>query len=121
MARERRSELKVDARVDGAVGVLHLQGEVRAELVGRLHEAAAGLLANGAKDLVVDLSGVSFIDSASVGEMLRLDRDLSVTGGVAVLHSLPRIAKRVLEVTGLADRFRIASDESAARALLAVP
>jgi anti-anti-sigma factor len=106
--------------VDGAVGTLRLQGEVRAELVTRLHDAAAALRAQGARHALLDFGGVAFIDSASVGEILRMEKDLGTDGGMVVLHSLPRVAKRVLEVTGLAGRFRITADEAAARAMLPV-
>jgi anti-sigma B factor antagonist len=106
--------------LDGAVGILRLQGEVRAELVACLHEAASALRDQGARHVIVDFGGVVFIDSASVGEILRLEKDLGLAGGVVVLYALPRVAQRVLEVTGLANRFRIAPDEPRARAMLPV-
>ena len=115
----KRIDLTVESRREGAVGLLRLKGEVQAEQVRRLHDAASALRAGGAKHLLIDLGGVTFIDSASVGELVRLEADGEADGGRTVLHSLPRIVRRVLDVTGLAARVKIAPDEKAARAELA--
>jgi anti-sigma B factor antagonist len=118
VSRDRRTDLRVESRSEGSLGLLRLHGEVRAELVARLHEAAEGLREQGVTSLLVEMSGVGFIDSASMGEFLRLDADMRGAGGSLVLHSLPRIAQRVLDVTGLLAQLRVAPDEAAARALL---
>jgi anti-sigma B factor antagonist len=114
----KRLDLAIESRRDGAVGLLRLRGEVQAEQVHRLHEAAADLRADGAKHLMLDLGGVTFVDSASVGEMVRLDAEAAEAGGRTVFFAVPRIVRRVLDVTGLGTRVRTADDEAGARAAL---
>jgi anti-anti-sigma factor len=115
---ERRNDLSIDAQRDGAVGTLRLKGEIRADLVQRLHDAADTLRASGAHHLLVDLGGVTFVDSASVGELVRLDHTGAASGGRTVLFALPRVVRRVLDVTGLSSSVRTAADEVSARAAL---
>jgi anti-anti-sigma factor len=115
---DRRTDLTIESHSDGHVGFLRLKGEVRADVVSQLHDAADAFLQKGIRHLVVDVSGITFIDSASVGELVRLDRNGMAAGCTTVLHSLPRIVRRVLDVTGLSASVCIAADEAGALALL---
>jgi anti-anti-sigma factor len=65
---------------------------------------------------MLDLSGLTFVDSASMGELVRVDAETKAAGGKAILFGLPRVALRVLEVTGLTRSFALAENETAARA-----
>jgi anti-sigma B factor antagonist len=113
-----RTELRIRSRREGDVGLLHLEGEVRSELVARLHAAAETLRADGARHLLLDVGQISFIDSASVGELVRLDALGKKDGGKTILFGVPRIVLRVLDVTGLQRLVLTAADEASARALL---
>jgi anti-anti-sigma factor len=112
------SDLIVRGLKEGGLAHLELLGEARLECVGELERAADAVLDGTTRDLLVDLSGLDFMDSASAGAFLRLDDRLARGGGRLVLHSLPRLLERLVERTGLNQALLIAPDEAAARALL---
>ena len=61
----------------------------------------------GALRVIVDLTGVTFIDSAGLGVLVREAKRLSALGGTCVLVADdPRIL-RIFEITGLGRMFGI--------------
>ena len=50
---------------------------------------------------VLDLTGVSFMDSSGIAVILKTDRLLRQTGGVLALSGVPGQVRRVLDVAGL--------------------
>lgn len=79
-------------------------------LVGELDHAAAQTVMPGIEDAVeeylprrcvVDLTGVSFMDSSGIAVILKTDRLLRQTGGVLALSGVPGQVRRVLDVAGL--------------------
>jgi anti-anti-sigma factor len=111
-------DLTFEPRVDGPVGCLALSGEVRVELIPTLHGAARQALGGGARHLLVDVSRLGFVDSASLGALLQLSRERAAAGGRMVLVAPSRAVDRVLDACGMRAQFAIAASESAARALL---
>ena len=107
--------LTVARRLEGDLGFISLKGEARLEVVHRLDDAAQKSRDEGARHILMDCSRLTFMDSASAGSFIRLDKDLSVHGGRLVLYSVPRVIHRLFDAAGLAERFAIAADETAAR------
>lgn len=79
-------------------------------LMGELDHAAAQTVMPGIKDAVeeylprrcvLDLTGVSFMDSSGIAVILKTDRLLRQTGGVLALSGVPGQVRRVLDVAGL--------------------
>lgn len=79
-------------------------------LVGELDHAAAQTVMPGIEDAVeeylprrcvLDLAGVSFMDSSGIAVILKTDRLLRQTGGVLALSGVPGQVRRVLDVAGL--------------------
>lgn len=79
-------------------------------LVGELDHAAARTVMPGIEDAVeeylprrcvLDLTGVSFMDSSGIAVILKTDRLLRQTGGVLALSGVPGQVRRVLDVAGL--------------------
>lgn len=90
--------LSLDWSVDGDFLVCRPMGAIDAFSVTTFREAVAAV-PQGAS-LVVDLSGVSFLDSAGLGALIGAIRRLRQLGGeVAVASPRPLIA-RVLRTTG---------------------
>lgn len=54
--------------------------------------------------LVLDLSGVSFMDSSGIAVVLRAQKRMRILGGSAVLRRVPLQAKKVFAAAGI---FRI--------------
>lgn len=111
--------LEISARRDGSLCILELRGEARLETVNRLDQEAADAIEGGAQDLILDMTHLQFMDSASTGSLLRLDTEVGNGGGSLVLCGMRRVIQRLLERAGLQERFRTAADEAGARELLA--
>ena len=94
------------AALGRGVQIVSLGGEVDAHRAPRLDEELAGAVEGGARRLVVDLAGTSFIDSAVLGVLLRADHRLRGEGQLVVVSDDPRIL-RAFELTGLDRRFTI--------------
>jgi anti-sigma B factor antagonist len=77
-------------------------------LRGRIEEAAAG------DSLVIDLSAVTFIDSAILKELLRARIELDVRGVRLVLAGVPEPVRRLLDLTRTYELFETAPDAAAA-------
>jgi anti-sigma B factor antagonist len=90
---------------------------------GELDLAAAPVLrrhVDGAtgRALVLDLAGVSFIDSAVLKELLRARAELAARDVRLVLAGVPRPVRRLLDLTRTSELFEDAPDaESAVRRL----
>ena len=61
---------------------------------------------------VVDLSGVGFIDSSGVRELLKAQRRLQSGGSELVLRAPSAPCRRVLEVSGASVEFTISDEQS---------
>ena len=99
---------------DLSIAVGRLDGQVVVAVAGELDVASAPLLHRCLVDLVsdqgnrrvaVDLAGVSFIDAAGIGVLVQAHKALNGCS-LSVIDPSP-IARRVLEICGLADIFRI--------------
>jgi anti-anti-sigma factor len=80
--------------------VVVLSGEADLRSAGRLSELLTSQLAAGAVRLLVDVSGLSFADSASVRALVLAGRTLRERGGVLVLVRPQPVVMRVLELLG---------------------
>lgn len=83
--------------------VLVVSGAIDLQTRDRLGEAGRALLANGVDRLVLDLSGVRFIDSTGIGALVELGHDAAdANAGVVIRRPSERVL-RILEITGLVD------------------
>jgi anti-sigma B factor antagonist len=67
---------RVDTEVHGEAYVVSAHGEIDISNAGQLLAAIEAAMPNGAHELVLDLTGVSYLDSAGVSLVLRLARRL---------------------------------------------
>ena len=91
--------------------IMHDDGRcLTLRLVGELDHAAAQTVMPGIEDAVeeylprrcvLDLTGVSFMDSSGIAVILKTARLLRQTGGVLALSGVPGQVRRVLDVAGL--------------------
>lgn len=93
--------MTISQRTTGDVTILDLQGKLTlGDGTEVLREAVNTLVAAGSKKFVLHLSGVPFVDSAGLGEIVRTANNAKKVGGGAVLANptqriidLLRIAK----------------------------
>ena len=106
-------------RRDGSTGVITLEGEVDIYTAPRFKESMLELLDAGVQKLVVDLTGVSFIDSTALGVLIGGLRRLRDARGEMALVVTTSSVERVLTITGLDKVFAIHDTRAAALAALA--
>lgn len=106
-------------RHEGALGVIILGGEVDIYTAPRFKECMLELLDGGVERLLIDLSGVSFIDSTALGVLIGgLRRVHDADGRMALIVATSAVA-RVLTITGLDRVFEIHATRAAAEEALA--
>ena len=104
----RRYDCAVDirSRFDGNVAIIELAGRLTVnDRSGLLKETVVGALAQGAKNVLIDLKGVNYIDSTRLGELIASHVTVSRQGGrLTLLHTPARVAE-LLHLSGLGDVF----------------
>ncbi len=83
--------------------VVELSGDADATTAALLREILAAQLDTGARLITVDVSGLSFLDSASLRVLVLAARALRGRHGTLVLARPQPLVARMLEITG-ADR-----------------
>jgi anti-sigma B factor antagonist len=84
--------------------VIAVGGELDMHSVEPLRERLADVVENGARHVLVDLLGVTFLESATLGVLVDAARALRSSGGAMVLVADDVRITRTLEISGL-DRF----------------
>ncbi|EXG79306.1 anti-anti-sigma regulatory factor, SpoIIAA [Cryptosporangium arvum DSM 44712] len=107
------------------VSVEHVDGVARCEIVGevdmattpQLRDELLGLVDAGHKYLVLDVSGVPFLDSTGLGVLMEVHRRLRDNSGAAALVGARPALVRLLTITNLSRAlpvYRSVEDASAA-------
>ena len=103
-----------DREVNG-VTVLDLEGRiVLGEESNGFRERVKGLLANNHKKIVLNMSNVSYIDSAGLGTLVATFHSARSQGGTLKLCNLGAKFKEVLQVTKLMTVFDVYDNDTAA-------
>lgn len=97
----------------GAHTIVEVTGEIDVASAPVLRDRLLGLLNRGAEDLVVDLRGVTFIDSTGVGSLLRVYHRQTLLGGSVHFVADQPAVLRVLELMQLTRRLHVAPSVSA--------
>jgi anti-sigma B factor antagonist len=88
--------------------VVEIDGELDVATAPTLKWRLVDALESGGRHLVLDLSGVSFMDSTAIGVLVGVKRHLQAGGRLAIASPLPDVQK-IFEVTGLDASFHISS------------
>jgi anti-sigma B factor antagonist len=101
-------ELSLATRTVAEHTVLEVGGEVDVYTAPRLRERLVELVDAGARNVVVDLGGVDFLDSTGLGVLVgALKRVKGDEGGVLHLVCNQARIRKVFEVTGLTKVFSL--------------
>ena len=74
----------------------------------------AALIASGEKKVLLDLSTVSYVDSATIGCLMDLYRQATAGGGTLKLSGVQKRVETMLTMTGAHNFLQIHQDEGAA-------
>jgi anti-sigma B factor antagonist len=101
--------------VVGGVQVIDVVGRITlGEGASALRENIRGLVAQGAKKILLNLSEVSYIDSSGIGELVSGFTSVANQGGVLKLLGLTKRVKDLLQITKLYTVFEVFDDETTA-------
>ncbi len=107
--------LRMTDREVSGVTVLDLEGRiVLGEESNAFRERVKGLLANNHKKIVLNMSNVSYIDSAGLGTLVATFHSARSQGGTLKLCNLGAKFKEVLQVTKLMTVFDVYDSDTAA-------
>ena len=83
-------------------------------LLSEFSTVVTQLIASGEKKVVVDLSSVGYVDSATIGCLMDLYRQATAAGGVLKLAGVQKRVETMLTMTGAQNFLEIHPDEPSA-------
>lgn len=106
-------DMKATTRQAGSVTVVDISGRiVLGEESAALRELVRSLLEQGHKQILLNLAGVSYIDSSGLGSLVSAFTTVRKQGGVLKLLNLTDKADDLLQITKLYTVFEITDDEA---------
>ena len=104
--------MTITERQVGSITVLTLSGKITLEDAGQLKEKVTNALEQGHKRIVLELSGVNYIDSSGLGEIVSCHTTATRQGGAIKLTNLGKRSKDLLVMTKLIMVFDVYETES---------
>ncbi len=107
--------MNVKTEQSGAVSIVRI-GETRLmyPVLGDFSSAVTGLVTTGKKEILIDLTPVTYIDSATIGCLMDLYRQVSGAGGHLKLSGVQKRVETMLTLTGAQNFIEIHADEPSA-------
>jgi anti-sigma B factor antagonist len=108
--------MQIEERAAGGVTVLAVSGEITLNSGGgqALKEKVAALLQEGRRQLVLELGGVTYVDSAGLGQLVQVQLTTTGEGGTVKLANTGPRLRQLLAVAKLSGLFDAHEKESAA-------
>jgi anti-anti-sigma factor len=99
----------------GAVSVVRV-GETRLmyPILSDFSSAVGELIAAGNREILIDLSPVTYVDSATIGCLMDLYRQVRTAGGHLKLSGVQKRVETMLSMTGAQNFIEIHADEPSA-------
>jgi anti-anti-sigma factor len=94
-------EFAVTISSDALGSQVTLCGELDLASAPHLYQVLDRLYRDGFPEIVIDLSGLEFLNAAGLAVFHRADEHLRAAGGRLILHRPGRLARRVLAITEL--------------------
>jgi anti-anti-sigma factor len=107
--------MNVTTEQRGAVSIVRV-GESRLmyPLLGEFSSTVTGLLGQGQREILIDLAPVTYIDSASIGCLMDLYRQVHAADGHLKLSGVQKRVETMLRMTGAQTFLEIHADEPTA-------
>ena len=95
-------ELKIRTSRDGTTATVAAAGEIDLSTVDELRSAVTGA-ADDVQELLLDLTGIEFIDSAGLGGLLELRSTLRSRNVTLQISADDGPVRQAMEITGLSE------------------
>jgi anti-anti-sigma factor len=99
--------LEVDVSSSDDEVVLVLRGELDPHTAPALREQIDEVTVDSTRTLVLDVSGLRFIDSSGLRVIIGAHKDMTARSGRLVLRAPTDTTCRLLDITGLADHIAV--------------
>ena len=107
--------MNVTTDQSGAVAVVRVhEARLMYPMLGAFADTVAALIADGKRDILIDMTPVTYVDSATIGCLMDLYRQATAAGGVLKLSGVQKRVETMLTMTGAQNFLEIHSDEAAA-------
>jgi anti-anti-sigma factor len=107
--------MKINVRQRDGVTILEPKGKITIGVGDvALREAVHHELENGGRNILIDMSGVTTIDSSGIGELVSTFTSVKNRGGTLKLLRLPDKVSDILQITQLISVFDTYDDEDEA-------
>jgi len=83
-------------------------------MLGDFSGAVSGLIAGGNRNILIDLAPVTYVDSATIGCLMDLYRQVNSAGGHLKLSGVQKRVETMLTMTGAQNFLEIHADEPSA-------
>jgi anti-sigma B factor antagonist len=95
--------MQIEERAVAGITVLAVSGEITLNSGGgqALKEKLASLMSEGRRQLVLELGGVTYVDSAGLGQLVQVQLTMSGQGGVLKLANMGPRLRQLLAVAKL--------------------
>ncbi len=103
-------DLSISKRSEGDAHVVAVRGEVNLRTSPELHETLLEILQAKPARIVLDLSGVDYMDSSGIGTLVEIKRRVDKYKGKFILAALRPRVRGLFEITRLEQFFTIAED-----------
>jgi anti-sigma B factor antagonist len=98
----------------GQVSVVEVSGKLTSLESGALSNSIAQLLKNGRKQILLNLRGLTYLDSSGVGDLVRTYMSVIKRGGEMKVVGLTDKVEEILKITQLYQVFQEFQDERSA-------
>ena len=105
-------EISVEAGTEPPL--ITLRGEMDLRAAADLRETLLRALAEGGGSLVLDLSGLTFLDSTIISVLIMARKRAEVRHGEVTLRRVPKKVLRLLAITGIESLFSFETTEELA-------
>ena len=106
--------MKVNQKQQGDVEVFEISGELDFHVTPQVRDKVQQVIQKQAKKIVVNLKGVSYIDSSGLALFVETLQKMKRYGGKLVLTELAAPVRSVFEIAKLDKVFSLANSESEA-------
>jgi anti-anti-sigma factor len=107
--------MKVTTEQSGGVSIVRVaDARLMYPMLGDFSTAVSSLIAAGQRNVLIDLTPVTYVDSATIGCLMDMYRQISSAGGHLKLSGVQKRVETMLTLTGAHNFIEIHADESTA-------
>jgi anti-sigma B factor antagonist len=114
-------QIAVSPAAEAEPAIVVLSGEMDVVSTASFGEAMTELEGSSPDRVIIDIGGLTFIDSSGINALVQAARTIESRGGRAVLASPVSHVQRVFDITHVGDVVAIAADRDEAIRLAAMP